>query len=790
MHIPSARLWTGRLAWLALAGAVAITLWPEPAAELLTPAAGWRVEEAGEQDVSFRPAELQYATHFLRDSVRLHPESRIWRAWTPSLKNVPLRLSSPPFRAAPILSIPVTGRTSGVSGPNALWIEHVASGQRRPVSFGSNHTSLNEVLVVVPSDLVGEELVLRLESAGKRTIGTGSVFAVSWLAAAKSSFLGRLPALLAAILVYGFFLVVGAAVAAAADREDLCLPLGLVSLGTVSLATFYAVPILEAGGLSATVAVRAACVAAGLAGAASLWAVGPRPRARGWSRIRDYASLWIGVTLLVAAVCGMIGTGTGHWEPNYRFWPATWSSDHELPWRFAEGIRHGDPLATMFGGGWRPTDRPPLMAAAYLLIGDVIAALQTFNDGPYLTAAFFNTAAIALNALWIPVASWLVREVIGGLSRRAACLVVGFAATVPYSFFTTTYGWPKAFGAAFALACFGLVIEQRRSEAGSAARIPCLAALAALSLLAHASTAAFLAPLALLFATGIRWRIWRPVAVGCLVTVVLLGSWGAYKRVMLPSHEPVLKYSLTNDFGIDRPEQSVIAAVRSRYADMSLGEWLRLKREMLLDAVVPMRAVPAQPLKNRAGDASRLALLRAWDFHVPTFGNAAAWLAALAALAVVIGAGRRRPADPGDDAAVALIAVSVASLAVYMLVCLAPPILSSLPHAAWFGLAIGGGACLARRAPRLFAVLLTAQLLYVGIVWLAHPFMHAITVDISAVVIATTGVAAMLGGWPCRIRRPDGDAGAAATTAAGSPGDAARGRGPESGGPAAGPGTC
>ena len=123
---------------------------------------------------------------------------------------------------------------------------------------------------------------------------------------------------------------------------------------------------------------------------------------------------------------------------------------------------------------------------------------------------------------------------------------------------------------------------------------------------------------------------------------------------------------------------------------------------------------------------------------MPTFGNAAAWLAPLA---VAINAVRRRPADPGDAAAVALIAVSVASLAVYVLVCLAPPILSSLPHAAWFGLAIGGGVCLARRSPRLFAVLLAAQLLYVGIVWLAHPFMHAITVD----VCAAAAVAALVG---------------------------------------------
>jgi hypothetical protein len=362
---------------------------------------------------------------------------------------------------------------------------------------------------------------------------------------------------------------------------------------------------------------------------------------------------------------------------------------------------------------------------------------------------FYNTVGIALNALWIPAGYWLVREVIGGLPRRTALMVVWFAATVPYSFFTTTYGWPKAFGAAFALACFGLVIEERRSEAGSTARIPCLAALAALSMLAHASTAAFLVPLALLFASGIRWRNWRSVALGCLVMVVLLGSWVAYKRVMLPSHEPVTKYALTNDLGFDRPERSVIEAVRDRYGQMSLPEWLWLKREMLLDAVMPMRSFPAQALKINASDASRLALLRAWDFHVPTFGNAAVWLAIVTALFC----GRRGdPQLPGDDVAIALIAVSASSLAVYVLVCLAPPILSSLPHAAWFGLAIGGGACLARRSPQLFIVLLTAQLLYIGIVWLADPLAHAVTFDAFALVVAAVTV--LLGGQAVGVERP------------------------------------
>jgi hypothetical protein len=118
MHIPSARLWTDRLAWLALAGAVAVALWPEPDAKLLTPAAGWHFE--GEAETRVDLSRLHHRSHFLRDSIRLDDEAGFWRAWTPGLNNVPLRLSSPPFRAAPILSIPVTGRTSGVGGPNAL----------------------------------------------------------------------------------------------------------------------------------------------------------------------------------------------------------------------------------------------------------------------------------------------------------------------------------------------------------------------------------------------------------------------------------------------------------------------------------------------------------------------------------------------------------------------------------------------------------------------------------------------------------------------------------------------
>lgn len=737
--------------WLAgiVLAAAAVALWPEPAARLLTPASDWIVEGHPEQSVML--GGLHHAGHFLRDSVRLNSDTRFWRVWTPSSGNLPLALTSPPFRAPPVLSIPVTGSSSGTGGPAAIWLEHIASGQRKPVYFGSTHSSFNDVLVAVPPQWVGSETRLRLQSTGDRNSGTGSVFAASWLAWLKGSFAGRLAVLCTAMAIWGFLLSTGAGVAVRAGREDLALPLALVFLAVTALAVFYLSVTLQIWGILPATAVRLACGAAGLAAAATLWMVGRQPRERAWGLLRPYGSVWVFATLLIAAVSGAANTGTGHWEPNYRFWPATWSTDHELPWRFAEGIRHGDPLATLFGGQWRPTDRPPLMAAAYLLIGDVVAASQAFNDGNYLTGVLYNTAGIALNALWIPVAYWIVRKLAPDLPQRQALLITCFAATVPYSFFTTSYGWPKAFGAALSLACFGLVIDEWRRLPGSAARILGVAALAALSLLAHAGTAFFLAPLALLFLTGLTRQAWRPVLGGCLIASLLLGSWAAFKRILLPSNDPVTKYALTESFGFDRPELSVGDLVRERYAGMTLTGWLWLKREMVVDAIMPLRSAPAQALRATGRDASRMGLLRAWDFHVPTYGNAAVWVTActLAALALV----RNRP-PAADSTARILILLSLVSLVTYLLVCLASPMLHHLPTAAWFGLAIGGAICLARRSPRLLAVLLTAQLLYFGIVWLIHPLMHALTIDISALVVAAALVLPVVSRRLETFRRP------------------------------------
>lgn len=720
--------------------ACAVAVWPEPPATLLTPGTGWLVNGSPETAVGL--AGIQPKSRFLRESLVRHADVRFFRTWTPSEGTRPLAVSSPRFKAAAHISATITGVTTGTGGDHAAWLEHADTGERIPLYKGSVHTNFNEVMVTVPQAWVGTDVTVRMDNDGCKNSGIGSVAAVSRLSVAKASFLGRVPVLIAAFGVFGFFLFMGAAAATASGREHLCVPCALLSLAIVSLVVFYAGTLLHACGVPPAAAVQVAYGSTIAGCAVALWWMGGHVRRRAWLMIKPYAGMWATSGLLMAAVCGAAGTGCGHWEPNYRFWPCTWSSDHELPWRLAEGIRTGDDLTTLFGGHWRPTDRPPLMAGAHLLVGDIISGMQSWNDGKHLTGVFYNAVAILLDALWIPTAWWMLLECCGSLGRRAMAAVTCFAATVPFSFFTTTYGWPKAFGAAFSLACFGLAWRQHcRPDEDPNGRIPCLAALAAASMLAHASAAFFLAPLGLFFLAGVRRRHLPAVLAGSLVAGSLMGSWDLYKRVVAPSHDPVTKFALTGSFGFDHPDWSVARAVRERYAGMSFAAWVRLKKEMVLDAVVPLRCADVGSLEVNARHAGPIAKFRAHDFHVPTGGNCAPLICILLA---AIGCLRRPPSADGGAAAWTLIGVSSSGIALYLLICLAPAVLHHLPLAAWLGLALGGGACAKLATPRLFAIVMLVQCCYFAVVWLVHPFMHATVVDAFGIAtsIATAAWAA------------------------------------------------
>lgn len=444
-------------------------------------------------------------------------------------------------------------------------------------------------------------------------------------------------------------------------------------------------------------------------------------------------------SLVCFTLSSLAYNGLGHWEPNYRFWPATWSSDNELPWLFAEAIRHGWDLEGLFGGGWLPTDRPPLMAGAHLLLSDVFGLLQANNDGDYLRGTAYNAAAVALNALWVPVVWWLLTKLSQKLDDRGRMAILVFVACIPFVLFNTVYGWPKAFGAAFALVAFGLAWQSRNPRAGVSNKsiILLFFTLGAFSMLAHSSTALFLAPLGLLFLFWNLRKNTRIVLVGFGLALALLASWSLYKWAVLPSADPVTKFALTGDYGFGNPERSLWQMLADRYREMGLWQWLEIKRTMLLQVFLPLHHPITQIGLNSDHDAGAIDQLRAWDFMLLSKGNVAvplltvvaAWVS-LSALAL-----RRGEVLRCHEPFLVLGGVSVTAWLLIVLGFLAPPVLPVWPQAAVFGLALGGAVVAYQRHPMLFGITLIVLMSYTGAVWIVSPLQSALAIDIGAALM-------------------------------------------------------
>ncbi len=706
---------------------------------MLTGDDGWMLEGAPGSRIPLRSVPAQGL--FVRRSVVTEDRSRLFRTWTPEKGNTPLSVMSPWFRPSAFLSIPVTGSNEGRAGDTQAWLESRSGGKRIEVFRGSVGVNANEALVAIPTDWLSGDVRLSLISQGRTNVGVGSVFRISLLSSLKSSFVGLLPYAIVAYAVLAFVMFAGAACAArSVDREHI-VPCALASLGAVSLTTVYLCTWTLRAGLSQ--GWRTACVAAlGAVLAIVMWRAGKPARLAAAKELAPYARLWFLAAFGYSALLHVASHGLGHWEPNFRFWPASWSSDNELPWKYAEALRLGWDLRSVFGGGWVPTDRPPLMAGAYCLVADLFDLMQCNNDGAYLTGVAFNLAAVVLNALWVPAAWWLLQKPGQDSPHEGDRAVLAFITCLPFTIFNTIYGWPKAFGAAFALAAFHLAViptGAARSDSRTTG-IVLFFALSAFSMMAHASTAFFLAPL------GIAFLAWNArggiggILLGGTVALAIMGSWSEYKRIVLPSSDPLTKYALTGDFGFDNAAVPLWHMVRDRYASMDFHEWMATKTTMILDSFVPLRNAVTASVSVTAYGASSIDMLRARDFLTLSAGNASILvLAGLCGLAACRKGSHRSPSwDPRFPA---LVGIAAASWALYVLVCLTPVNLPVWPQAALFGLALGGAATVHREYPRLFGVVLAIQAAYAIAIWIVQPLRHAVAIDIGAVVLALIVIA-------------------------------------------------
>lgn len=713
-----------------------ISLWPELPAIPLTSFQGWNIKGDANAQVPLFAFPEQYRQ--LRKSVVESSRGVLFRTWTPT-GIVPIEVVSPQFYPTRYMSVAITGSNRTPEGQVHAFIQCESSGSVLEIFRGSVNNHVTEAIVVPPVDWCHGSARMKFKSYEKGSyVGVGAVFEISYLSYVKSSFLGRVPYFLTALAIFSLVMFAGASLVVRLGWHGDPLPIAFTSLGAASLGVFY----LASGVLVSDIPAGWHWVSIALVAIATTFSIvwsGREARTQAARALYPYAKVWAFASLIYFTLLSLGANGVGHWEPNYRFWPATWSSDNELPWMFAEAIRHGWDLKGLFGGGWLPTDRPPLMAGAHLLLTDVFGWLQSGNDGTYLRGQAYNAAAVVLNALWVPAILWLLTRLQRGINAHGKTAILVFVGCLPFVLFNTVYGWPKAFGAAFALMAFGMAwLSREPLEAASRhSTIMLFFILGAFSMLAHASVALFLAPLGLLFLWWTLRRNTRSVLIGFGIALVLLASWGLYKLLVLPSYDPVTKFALTGDYGFGHPEWSLWQMLAHRYGSLDFWHWLAIKKTMLLQAFIPVHHSIAQIGLNADSGAGVVDKLRAWDFMLLSKGNLAVPLLVLISTWAAISAFTTRREVALNKAApfFALIGVSLVAWLLLVTGFLAPAVIHHWPQAALFGLALGGAVVLYARSPLIFRASLLLVFVYTGVVWVVSPLHGALTIDVGAAVM-------------------------------------------------------
>lgn len=556
------------LLWL-LAACVGtgLLLLPEPARVPLLTASGW------EETTGFAPVtgidKHDLPTQFSRD-----PAVRFWRSWTPEKGPGEGMLRTAVFTcSAPYLSIPTVGYP-GAPG-NHLYLEHAGTGQILPLPHGQAHENWQETLLPLDSAWRDQPLRLIAVTNASAYLGFGTPAAAGRITAAKRS----LPVVFAVhAFSLGLLWLVAMPVGCLLTR---LLPSGLgrplliapVALSASGMAVFYladAFPKLGPGFGPAL-----ACIGAVL----------------GWREMlrffrhpvrfivrRPWLQLQIVITACALSLLFAQPTVSPLFQANYRFMPASWSTDNQLPVITAERIVNTNNLRTLRFGQWRVSDRPPSLAGALATPVLLLRATELAGTDSRLASPFAHVAGIAVLSSWTLPLWWLLTR--AGWRGRLRRWVVLMLAATPFVFFNTVYTWPKLWSATLVLCGWGLLFfapaETRRARIGIVAGLAFGGAM-----LAHGSSVFGLLGVGLLLLPHCLQRRHLAAFATCGVVFALcVASWSWWGKHFAPPGNALAKKALAGTFGFEAENRPLGETIRSAYAAESWTDFARRKSEI------------------------------------------------------------------------------------------------------------------------------------------------------------------------------------------------------------------
>jgi hypothetical protein len=312
---------------------------------------------------------------------------------------------------------------------------------------------------------------------------------------------------------------------------------------------------------------------------------------RRWSGTPKYCLLiLVALTVFQGLFLFSFNMVSVHYAANYLFYPASWSTDNQIPTTTARLVAQGTIVSEWPFGSWRLSDRTPLLTSLLYPAAVVTRDFAHIDRG--VESMILQICGFGILNCWLlPV--WIIFRRLR-FKRQECVLASLLLAGTPFIFFNTIYIWPKLLTATFCLAQYlHLVPLSRESDPPDRLKSALGGTAAALAILSHSASAAavlgvFIAAIYVfksarrsesnavsalerVTAFGSRWR-W--VLVSVLASVVVLSPWLLWVKFGFPSSNALPKYFFTGSFGFETPNESVVHAALRFYRTLTLKQWL------------------------------------------------------------------------------------------------------------------------------------------------------------------------------------------------------------------------
>ena len=523
-------------------------------------------------------------------SVVQPPDARFWRNYTQQKGVVPATLRSAPFVLhTNRVIIPVVGFPN--SEDAGLYLESETDHQRFWIRDGAAHLEWQPFTLSLPKCLTNKPVRLIAFSKSKQAyIGVGTPYfrtnrSLPGLAFSKIFSAVFLSVAYLLLLFFPPFYWL--------TRFNTCTPIERV-LATFVITSALSFPLFFLAFYLPSVGRFIAHSWLLLSALFILKAAIRRSYVR-WSAAPRYCLLiLVAVTVFQGLFLFSFNMVSVHYAANYLFYPASWSTDNQIPTTTARLLAQGTILSEWRFGSWRLSDRTPLLAS---LLYPAAVVTRDFADHLDRTVASMTLqiCGFGIQNCWLLPAWVLFRRL--RFQRQECVLASLLLAATPFIFFNSVYIWPKLLTGTFCLAQYlYLVPFSRESDLHPDLRSAMGGTAAALAILAHAASAAavvgiFIAAMYVFKSTRRPQRNarsalqrvmslgsrWRQVLVAALTCSLLLSSWLFWTKFGLPSSNALPKYFLTGTFGFDTPNDTVAHAALGFYRSLALKEWFTSK---------------------------------------------------------------------------------------------------------------------------------------------------------------------------------------------------------------------